>query len=471
MTKITAIIFLLTKSGKIKSNADFYKNYYFNGDVYSCQNLLNSFVEEFEIDAIQSSLNDYGIISVFDSKFPQISNVSMNKSERPYLLFYKGDISLLGDLSKNVAVVGLLDPDEEIEQREKIFVKQLVKQDLKVISGLAKGCDAIAHDCTIENGGKTIAVLPSTLQRIFPKENRELAERIINSDGLLITEYYHEPKNSFAATKRFIDRDRLQALFSGAIILTASYRQGEGDSGSRHAMLKAKEYGRQRYMMYNDVADRLNPKFGLNADYYIKERDIKILTQASISEIVQRSTIEEWSVDYHPMLMDKLVFDLEGTLFFTDDVNTNAYNEALMQYGYERINVKRITRSTIEEIYPQINKKTLSAIVKSKQKLFHNALSNIKQNNKLIDLLKSKSKDHIAIFTELNRKKACDILRHFNLDNNVATVITKSHDTVRTINELCEKLSCSKCDLVFFDDDHRYAIKLKNENCRVFTKL
>ena len=50
--------------------------------------------------------------------------------------------------------------------------------------------------------------------------------------------------------KRFIERDRLQALFSSSIILTASYAMNEGDSGSRHAMNKAKNYSKNRYVMF-----------------------------------------------------------------------------------------------------------------------------------------------------------------------------------------------------------------------------
>lgn len=61
------------------------------------------------------------------------------------------------------------------------------------------------------------------------------------------------------------------------IILIASHRQGEGDSGSRHAMQKAKEFGRNRYVMFNKKTDSNNSLFGLNEDLLGKDCEINII--------------------------------------------------------------------------------------------------------------------------------------------------------------------------------------------------
>ena len=163
-------------------------------------------------------------------------------------------------------MIGTLNPTEDIKKREERLVQELVKNGLTIVSGLAKGCDSIAHKICLENGGKTIAILPSTLEKIFPSENKQLSDNIIANDGLVITEYITEPKNRYETIKRFIDRDRLEALFSSAVILVASNSYGEGDSGSRHAMNKAKEYNRKRFCMYDKKQDLDNPLFGLNRD-------------------------------------------------------------------------------------------------------------------------------------------------------------------------------------------------------------
>ena len=173
---------------------------------------------------------------------------------------------MLKNTNYNIAVIGTLNPTEDNKNREERLVQELVKNGFNIVSGLAKGCDSIAHKSCLENSGKTIAILPSTLEKIFPSENKQLADNIIANGGLVITEYITEPKNRYETIKRFIDRDRLQAMFSFAVILVASNSYGEGDSGSRHAMNKAKEYSKLRFCIYDEKQDLNNPLFGLNRD-------------------------------------------------------------------------------------------------------------------------------------------------------------------------------------------------------------
>lgn len=241
---------------------------------------IEFFRNQFENDDRDS----YGIICAFDDDFPCI-NIKAKESEKPYLLFYRGDKTLLQDLNNNVAVIGEIDPTDEIEQREKVIVSKLIEKGIIVVSGLAKGCDAIAQRTCVENNAKTIAILPSTLNKIYPASNRNLAEEIIEKGGLLLTEYYYEPLSKNDAVNRYIERDRLQAMFSKAVIMIASYRNGQGDSGSRHAMGYAESYDMPRYVMFNRETDGLNKQFGLNKDY-IEQRKATALTNGSIDEIV-----------------------------------------------------------------------------------------------------------------------------------------------------------------------------------------
>lgn len=229
-----------------------------------------------------------GIISTFDNEFPKIYSSVKKDADKPYLLFYKGDLSLLEDLSRNVAVIGLLTPDENIIEREEVVVKKLVERGMNIVSGLAKGCDTIAHKACLEANGKTIAILPSPLSQIYPAENRELASEIVDNGGLLLTEYYKKPVSRFDSTKRFIDRDRLQAMFSKAILLSASYAEGMGDSGSRHAMGKAEEYSLFRAMLYDEKIDSNNPMFGLNKQYHAT-RKANVLTSNVLEKMINYS--------------------------------------------------------------------------------------------------------------------------------------------------------------------------------------
>lgn len=67
---------------------------------------------------------------------------------------------------------------------------------------MALGCDTVAHSTCIDNNGKTIAVLPSTIDNIYPSENKEIAEKIVKNGGLLVSEYH---KIQFLNMKQLVD--------------------------------------------------------------------------------------------------------------------------------------------------------------------------------------------------------------------------------------------------------------------------
>ena len=274
--------------GIITSNAQFWKEFQ---DIKLFEETIKN--NGYFLNTMEKLIKDFsplnhnsGIVCAFDDEFPVINKNVKNNGDKPFLLFYNGCISLLEDLNKNVAVIGSLDPDNEIIKRETGIIKELVKNELIIVSGLARGCDTIAHKICLEESGKTIAVLPSQLNKIYPAENRSLAEKIISGRGLLLSEYYKEPESRNESINRLIERDRLQAMFSKAVILIASYNKGEGDSGSRHAMEAANKYEIKRFVMYNKKTDENNKRFGLNKYLLNKnEENVKILCKKNITEL------------------------------------------------------------------------------------------------------------------------------------------------------------------------------------------
>ena len=274
------------------------KNIKWKQDLRTIWEMIRYFSKDFELtfgqfqqkrDGLEQLLeNEFdidGVVALGDTDFPVISD-AVKGSERPVVLFYRGDISLLNRIDKNVAVIGVLNPENSIEERERAFVSALVKSGCNIISGLAKGCDSISHKQTLDTNGKTIAILPSTIKNILPVENKSLSDEIVSKNGLLVTEYYKEVSSKNQLIDRYIKRDRLQAMFCKAICLVASYapnNQGN-DCGSRHAMGKAKEYNIQRYVMYNQNTDFNNPQFDLNRNL-LKEGDVRVLSAKSIMEI------------------------------------------------------------------------------------------------------------------------------------------------------------------------------------------
>lgn len=140
----------------------------------------------------------------------------------PKKLYVAGNIKNLN--SNCIAVIGSRQYTKYGEKWCKIFVKELVKYGVTIVSGMAIGIDSIAHNTAIKNGGKTIAVLPSGLKNIYPKVNQNLARKILETGGTLITEY---EENIEANSKRFLERNRIVSGLSIAILVVeAAYRSG-----------------------------------------------------------------------------------------------------------------------------------------------------------------------------------------------------------------------------------------------------
>jgi DNA processing protein len=242
-----------------------------------------------------------GLVALGDKNFPKYRG-NVKESERPIFLFYKGDINLLDIENSSITVIGLLNPDEAIEMREQKIVAEIVKRDVTIVSGLAFGCDSIAHKQALQ-GGKTVAVLPSPLNNIMPAKNKSLAFEIVEEGGLLITEYYEEFKSSMELNSRYSERDRLQALFCDAIILAASYAQDSAtrwkifdqklDSGARLAMGYAKDYNIPQAVMYDPIIDTTNPMFDLNRQLISEQKDVTILTQKNLEEIINKIKLKK----------------------------------------------------------------------------------------------------------------------------------------------------------------------------------
>lgn len=237
-----------------------------------------------------------GVIAIGDDDFPQYRG-SVKNSERPIFLFYRGDISLLSIDSKNIAVIGLLNPSRDIEVIERKLVSALVASGAVIVSGLALGCDSIAHQQAIASKGKTIAILPGPLNDIMPAKNKNLAEDIVSNGGLLISEYLTASKSKMELNGRYQERDRLQALFSNAIVLSASYAKNDvgNDSGSRLAMGYARDYSIPRVVIYDHERHANNPMFDLNRQIIQEEPGVVVYNDAcsalEISRILRSNPI------------------------------------------------------------------------------------------------------------------------------------------------------------------------------------
>ncbi len=191
---------------------------------------------------------------------------------------------MLNRINQNITVIGLLIPDQYTEIVENEVVSKLVSRGATIVSGLALGCDSVAHRQAILSMGKTVAILPSPLNEILPSKNRDLAEQIVKGDGLLVTEYLEQAKSTMELSGRYQERDRLQALFSDCVILAASYAKNDLglDSGSRLAMDYATKYSIPRAVMYEPRRDGNNPKYDLNRQLIRNQDGIVVIDSENV---------------------------------------------------------------------------------------------------------------------------------------------------------------------------------------------
>lgn len=183
------------------------------------------------------------IISIEDERYPkQLRNIKNS----PKQLYVKGNIDLLQ--TNIISIIGSRACSENGEKLAKKFAKELAYQGLTIASGMAIGIDTIAHQSTLEENGKTIAVLGSGFDSIFPEENKELYKDIIKKDGLVITEY---PPNEKAKSNNFLQRNRIvSGLSIGILVIEAAYR-----SGTSVTARLAKEQGRKVFTIPHEIND------------------------------------------------------------------------------------------------------------------------------------------------------------------------------------------------------------------------
>jgi len=244
-----------------------------------------------------------GVVALCDDDFPPHRGV-VKDSEKPIFIFYRGDLTLLASTIKNIAVIGLLNPDEEIEAAERELVDALVKSGAVIVSGLALGCDTVAHRQALESRGRTVAILPSPLSEVIPAKNRELAEEIVKNDGLLISEYLTSAKSKMELSGRYQERDRLQALYSNSIVLSASYAKNDvgNDSGSRLAMGYANNYSTPRVVIYDRESDVNNPRYDLNRQIIGEDSSVLVVDRNNRSSIVSEIlSLKPKMVDAQPV--------------------------------------------------------------------------------------------------------------------------------------------------------------------------
>lgn len=203
---------------------------------------LDDRIERVRAEVVAAAEKSARLVTILDEDYP--SNLRVIPSPPPFL-FYRGE--LRRDDARSVAVVGTRKASEEGTRRAGKLACRLAQEGVTVISGLALGIDAAAHRATLEEGGRTIAVVGTGILRAYPKENAELAEHIA-ATGAVISQFWPSaPPTRYSFPMR-------NAVMSGVSQGTAVI-EATSTSGAKMQARLALEQGKRAFLMASLVTN------------------------------------------------------------------------------------------------------------------------------------------------------------------------------------------------------------------------
>jgi DNA processing protein len=215
-------------------------------------------------------------INVLDNDFPEkLKNIK----NPPVLLFYKGNKSIVYR-DNSIAIIGTRKPTEHGKKISERLGYVYGKYGFIVISGLAKGCDENAHKGCLNVHGKSVGVLPCSLDKVYPASNKQLAKMIIEEDGCLLSEYQIGQsmfKNSM------VERDRLQSALSKAVVVVET----TVDGGTMHTVNFALEQGKYVIVYKHDNKYLNEEQVQGNIKLLEKQGIIKLSTEEDVDTVKQ----------------------------------------------------------------------------------------------------------------------------------------------------------------------------------------
>ena len=201
------------------------------------------------------------IISLKDKDYPiNLKNIS----HPPVFLYYRGDLNLAN--KNTIGIVGTRKPTIYGKRVCEKITSELVKSDIVTVSGLAFGIDTICHKTTLENNGKTIAVVGSGLDIPYPRENKNYWEEI-GKKGLIISEF---PLGTEPIAYNFPLRNRIIVGLSKGILVVESKEKG----GSLITAGLALEEGRDVFSIPGDIFSPAS----IGTNNLIKNSEAKLVT-------------------------------------------------------------------------------------------------------------------------------------------------------------------------------------------------
>jgi len=367
------------------------------------------------------------------------------------IIYTIGNVSILEN-HKFCAVVGTRNPSRWTIEETQRLVERLVNEDYVIVSGLAKGIDAICHERALDNYGKTIAVMGCGPDVFYPSENKDLQDRIKRS-GLIISEYPFGSKVTDLSLKK---RNKITVGLSDLVFITETSITG----GTMNSYLAAVEQKKtiKIFLPFSDVG----------GDFI---GNLRIYTDPRI--VVERvPTGNEHNLD-KLQHVKALIFDLDGTVWDSRNAIIATLNLIFKEKGmsFDESKVKKaikysesplaILRSfRISEIgtfwkYYRRNYEKINLFSESTAEV----LSRIAYSGR-----------KIGVATALKGKIASELLEHFGLNSIVSVAVTPSDTRARKpspvpILKAIDRLKVDSKQAIYIGDKDADILAAKAAGC------
>jgi DNA processing protein len=194
---------------------------------------LDRFVEQI----LELRSDGVSLVTVLDDEYPTNLRLVYN---RPPFLFARGELRPEDD--RALAVVGTRSASADGREQAARLARDLVYPGVTVLSGLALGVDTAAHDATLAAGGRAVAVMGTGIQHVYPAQNRELAARIVDAGGALVSQFWPDaPPTRYSFPMRNVV---MSGMAVGTVVVEAS-----STSGAKMQARLALDHGKRLFLV------------------------------------------------------------------------------------------------------------------------------------------------------------------------------------------------------------------------------
>lgn len=224
------------------------------------------------------------VISFYDDMYP--ANLKALK-KYPLILYVKGNISIL-NTDKSVAIVGTRKPTPMGAKMAQAFGRKFGNDGYVIVSGLAIGCDSYGHEGALEADAPTVAILAHGLDLpVYPKQNRELADRILEQGGALISTY--EPGTKLLP-QYLAARDDWQSGMSDGVVAVETGIKGGTLHAINHALHNNRPLGMLDFSAKNDIEEDKIP--GGNRKYISERKAVGLFSSEDVEKFEEQMQAE-----------------------------------------------------------------------------------------------------------------------------------------------------------------------------------